>query len=71
MFAKFPQKLASPFGLLGNDAKLSFRTQPGGIRKLSECRVRLYILSRVSALDDNVAILFVRISASPILTGIK
>ncbi|KAI5124045.1 hypothetical protein M0805_003874 [Coniferiporia weirii] len=38
MFAKLPQKLASPFGILGDDAKLSFRTQSGGIRKLAESR---------------------------------
>ncbi|KAL5529427.1 hypothetical protein ACEPAG_5412 [Sanghuangporus baumii] len=33
---KLPQRLASPFGILGGDAKLSFRTQPGGIRRLAE-----------------------------------
>ncbi|KAH8108473.1 high-temperature-induced dauer-formation protein-domain-containing protein [Phellopilus nigrolimitatus] len=38
MFANFPKKLASPFGLLADDAKLSFRTQPGGIRRLAETR---------------------------------
>ncbi|EJD02089.1 uncharacterized protein FOMMEDRAFT_20875 [Fomitiporia mediterranea MF3/22] len=38
MFSKLPQKLTSPFGILGDDAKLSFRTQPGGIRKLAESR---------------------------------
>lgn len=38
MFAlpKIPQKLSSPFGLLGDDAKLSFRTQPSGISKLAD-----------------------------------
>ena len=39
MFSKIPQKLTSPFGILGDDAKLQFRTQPGGIRKLAEIRV--------------------------------
>ncbi|PAV24382.1 hypothetical protein PNOK_0145000 [Pyrrhoderma noxium] len=38
MFSKIPQKLTSPFGILGDDAKLQFRTQPGGIRKLAEIR---------------------------------
>ena len=37
MLSKFPQRLT---GILGDDAKLSFRTQPGGIRKLAESRVR-------------------------------
>ena len=39
MFSKIPQKLRSPFGILGDDAKLQFRTQPGGIRNLAEIRV--------------------------------
>ncbi|KAF8328817.1 high-temperature-induced dauer-formation protein-domain-containing protein [Cantharellus anzutake] len=33
----FP-KLSSSFGLIGNDPKLAFRTQPGGITKLAEVR---------------------------------
>ncbi|KAJ3548434.1 hypothetical protein NMY22_g1266 [Coprinellus aureogranulatus] len=34
MFSKFPQKLTAPFGLLGDEAKLAFPSQPGGISKL-------------------------------------
>jgi hypothetical protein len=37
MFSKFPQKL--PFNLLGDEAKLAFRSQPGGITKLATTRV--------------------------------
>lgn len=33
-----PKKLSSSFGLLGDDAKLAFRTQPNGIAKLAEKR---------------------------------
>ncbi|KAF4576865.1 hypothetical protein EYR36_000537 [Pleurotus pulmonarius] len=38
MFAKFPQKFAAPFGLLGDEPKLAFRSQPGGISKLATAR---------------------------------
>ncbi|TDL27208.1 hypothetical protein BD410DRAFT_835524 [Rickenella mellea] len=37
MFSNLP-KLTAPFGLLGDNAKLAFRTQPSGIRKLSEVK---------------------------------
>ncbi|KDQ20543.1 hypothetical protein BOTBODRAFT_26557 [Botryobasidium botryosum FD-172 SS1] len=37
MFA-LPRKLSSPFGLLGDDAKLAFRTKPTGIARLSDTR---------------------------------
>jgi hypothetical protein len=40
MFSKIPQKLTAPFGLLGDEAKLSFRSQPTGILKLTSTRVR-------------------------------
>jgi hypothetical protein len=40
MFAKIPQRLTSPFALLGDEAKLAFRG-PGGISKLTSTRVRL------------------------------
>jgi hypothetical protein len=40
-----PKKLSSPFGILGDDAKLAFRTQPGGIAKLFETR-------NISAADE-------------------
>lgn len=40
MFSKFPQKLTAPFGLLGDEAKLAFPSQPGGISKLWTVRVR-------------------------------
>ncbi|KIP06021.1 hypothetical protein PHLGIDRAFT_30681 [Phlebiopsis gigantea 11061_1 CR5-6] len=36
MFSKLPQKL--PFGLLGDEAKLAFRSQAGGITKLATTR---------------------------------
>lgn len=37
MFARLPQKM--PFNLLGDEAKLAFRSQPGGIAKLATTRV--------------------------------
>ena len=37
MFSGFPQKI--PFNLLGDEAKLAFRSQPGGIAKLATTRV--------------------------------
>ena len=43
MLSKLPTKLTSPFGILGDDAKLSFRTQPGGIRRLAEVRVSIWL----------------------------
>ncbi|KAI0684267.1 high-temperature-induced dauer-formation protein-domain-containing protein [Cytidiella melzeri] len=36
MFAKLPQKI--PFNLLGDESKLAFRSQPGGIAKLAAVR---------------------------------
>ncbi|KAF8626777.1 hypothetical protein AX15_004695 [Amanita polypyramis BW_CC] len=38
MFANLPQKFTAPFGLLGDDAKLAFPVQPGGIAKLASVR---------------------------------
>ncbi|KDR73482.1 hypothetical protein GALMADRAFT_227930 [Galerina marginata CBS 339.88] len=38
MFAKIPQKFTAPFGLLGDEAKLAFPSQPNGITKLSTTR---------------------------------
>ncbi|CAL1704126.1 unnamed protein product [Somion occarium] len=35
MFSKFPQRISVPFNLLGDEAKLAFRSQPGGITKLA------------------------------------
>lgn len=66
MFAKLPQKLTSPFGILGDDAKLAFRTQPGGIRKLAEQRVRLFSLKYSQALR-----VCRRTLSRPTCTGIK
>jgi hypothetical protein len=40
MFAKLPQKLTAPFGLLTDEAKLAFRSRPEGISKLISTRVR-------------------------------
>jgi hypothetical protein len=42
MFAKLPQTLAAPFGLLTDEAKLAFRSRPQGISKLYTMRVSLY-----------------------------
>lgn len=41
MFSRIPQKFSAPFGLLGDEAKLAFPTQPGGILKLATVRVRI------------------------------
>ncbi|KAI0060891.1 hypothetical protein BV25DRAFT_1806699 [Artomyces pyxidatus] len=38
MFSGLPQKLTAPFGLLDDEAKLAFRSQPGGIAKLASIR---------------------------------
>jgi hypothetical protein len=40
VLSKLPQKLSSPFALLGDEAKLAFRSQPSGITKLASTRVR-------------------------------
>ncbi|PCH38345.1 hypothetical protein WOLCODRAFT_96951 [Wolfiporia cocos MD-104 SS10] len=38
MFASLPQKMTMPFGLLGDEAKLAFRSQPTGIAQLASTR---------------------------------
>ncbi|KAI9463392.1 high-temperature-induced dauer-formation protein-domain-containing protein [Russula earlei] len=38
VLSKLPQKLSSPFALLGDEAKLAFRSQPSGISKLASTR---------------------------------
>ncbi|KAF9818909.1 hypothetical protein IEO21_02447 [Rhodonia placenta] len=38
MLASFPQKITVPFNLLGDEAKLAFRSQPTGIAKLATTR---------------------------------
>ncbi|KAG6849590.1 hypothetical protein H0H93_007175 [Arthromyces matolae] len=38
MFAKLPQRFTAPFGILGDEAKLAFPSQPGGIAKLASTR---------------------------------
>ncbi|KAI0033263.1 high-temperature-induced dauer-formation protein-domain-containing protein [Vararia minispora EC-137] len=38
MVGCIPQKLSAPFGLLGDEAKLAFRSQPEGIAKLASTR---------------------------------
>ncbi|KAF8892642.1 high-temperature-induced dauer-formation protein-domain-containing protein [Infundibulicybe gibba] len=38
MFSKIPQRFTAPFGLLGDEAKLAFPSQPGGIAKLAAVR---------------------------------
>ncbi len=42
VLSKLPQKLSSPFALLGDEAKLAFRSQPSGIAKLASTRVRWF-----------------------------
>ena len=39
MFSKIPQRFSAPFGLLGDEAKLAFPSQPGGIINLFTVRV--------------------------------
>ncbi|TBU66059.1 high-temperature-induced dauer-formation protein-domain-containing protein [Dichomitus squalens] len=38
MLSKLPQKIPDPFNLLGDQPKLAFRSQPGGIAKLATTR---------------------------------
>ncbi|KAF5324653.1 hypothetical protein D9611_004387 [Ephemerocybe angulata] len=38
MFSKLPQRFTAPFGLLGDEAKLAFPSQPSGIAKLWQVR---------------------------------
>ncbi|PPR04968.1 hypothetical protein CVT24_010426 [Panaeolus cyanescens] len=38
MFSKIPQRFSAPFGLLGDEAKLAFPSQPEGITKLATSR---------------------------------
>ena len=40
MFSSLPQKITVPFNLLGDEAKLAFRSKPTGIAKLATTRVR-------------------------------
>ena len=40
MFSRLPSKLSAPFGILGDEPKLAFRSQPGGIAKLASSRAR-------------------------------
>ncbi|KAG6853688.1 hypothetical protein C0991_002223 [Blastosporella zonata] len=40
MFAKLPQRFAAPFSILGDEAKLAFPSQSGGIAKLATTRPR-------------------------------
>lgn len=56
MFSKIPHKFSAPFGLLGDEAKLAFPTQPGGISKLATVRVRMLLsvpVQRSSRLISN------------------
>jgi hypothetical protein len=39
MLSKIPRRLTAPFGLLGDEAKLAFPTQPDGVAKLAAVRV--------------------------------
>ncbi|KAI0318359.1 high-temperature-induced dauer-formation protein-domain-containing protein [Amylostereum chailletii] len=51
---KIPQKLSAPFGLLGDEAKLGFRSQPTGIAKLASTRN----ISESDAYWDQYLVLF-------------
>lgn len=65
MFSKIPQRFSAPFGLLGDEAKLAFPSQPGGITKLFTVRVcRIFRLQH----NSNHA---VRISMRQTHIGIK
>ena len=50
MFTNFPQKIAMPFNFLGDEAKLAFRSQPGGIAKLASTRVSRVVFMGLSCL---------------------
>lgn len=39
MFSKIPKQLTSTFGILGDDAKLAFRSSATGVQKLANTRV--------------------------------
>lgn len=54
MFSKIPTKLSAPFGLLGDEAKLAFRSQPTGISKLATSRN----ISQTDAYWDQYTVLF-------------
>ncbi|KAI0287914.1 high-temperature-induced dauer-formation protein-domain-containing protein [Russula brevipes] len=54
VLAKLPQKFSSPFALLGDEAKLAFRSQPGGISKLASIRH----IAESDAYWDQYAVLF-------------
>jgi hypothetical protein len=49
MFSKIPQKLTAPFALLGDEAKLAFRSQPGGIHKLTNTPASPHLKSNICA----------------------
>ncbi|KAF9792467.1 high-temperature-induced dauer-formation protein-domain-containing protein [Thelephora terrestris] len=38
MFSRLPSQLSAPFGILGDEPKLAFRSKPGGIAKLASSR---------------------------------
>ena len=66
MFSKLPQKI--PFNLLGDEAKLAFRSQAGGITKLATTRVSK--VRRDSSVQLNGALNF-RTYQRAIPTGTK
>jgi hypothetical protein len=55
MLGNIPRRLTAPFGLLGDEAKLAFSTQPGGVAKLATVRV-----SDVEALGPTTRLQFCR-----------
>ncbi|KAH9842911.1 high-temperature-induced dauer-formation protein-domain-containing protein [Rhodofomes roseus] len=65
MLASLPQKIAIPFNLLGDEAKLAFRSHPGGIAKLATTR---HILETDSYWDQYVTLFD---SASDVFTLIS
>jgi len=44
MFSKIPTRFSAPFGLLGDEAKLAFPSQPDGLLKLANVRVWIVVL---------------------------
>jgi hypothetical protein len=67
MLGKIPRRLTAPFGLLGDEAKLAFSTQPGGVAKLATVRVSDEALQLI----DNLCRRFSRISLRMTITGTR
>lgn len=68
MLANLPHKIPVPFNLLGDETKLAFRSQPGGIVKLATSRVRAFMIQH---LLDLKRLLFVSTSRRPNRIGTR